>query len=137
MMRLPTDKIVILRVPMVFGSSSPRIKQIKNRIWNNEPIDVFPNLIMNVTHIDKLTQQIHFLINHNKSGIFHLGSKDLVHHDDFIREIVERIGKFSPIFKRIYTTNDDRYLAVLAKTNKLPKNLETTYQEIIDHHLSL
>ncbi len=137
MMRLPTDKIVILRVPMVFGSSSPRIKQIKNRIWNNEPIDVFPNLIMNVTHIDKLTQQIHFLINHNKSGIFHLGSKDLVHHDDFIREIVERIGKFSPIFKRIYTSNDDRYLAVLAKTNKLPKNLETTYQEIIDHHLSL
>jgi dTDP-4-dehydrorhamnose reductase len=137
MMRLPTNKIVILRVPMVFGSSSPRIKEIKNRIWNNEPIDVFPNLIMNVTHIDKLTQQIHFLINHNKSGIFHLGSKDLVHHDDFIREIIERIGKFSPIFKRVYTSNDDRYLAVLAKTNKLPKNLETTYQEIIDHHLSL
>ncbi|MBD1260623.1 sugar nucleotide-binding protein [Maribacter polysiphoniae] len=137
MMRLPSDKMAILRVPMVFGNSSPRIKEIKNLIWSNEPIEVFPNLIMNVTHDDKLTQQIHYLINQNKSGIYHLGSKDLVHHEDFIKEVVERIGKFNSIFKRVYTTNDDRYLAVLAKTNKLPKNLQTTYQEIIDHHISI
>lgn len=135
MLRLPSDKMVIIRVPMVFGNSSPRVKELKDHIWNNEPIEVFPNLIMNVTHDDKLTQQIHYLINQNKSGIFHLGSNDLVHHEDFIKEIIERIGKFNPIFKRVYTTNDDRYLAVLAKTNKLPKNLQTTYQEIIDHHL--
>ena len=135
LLRLPKEKTAILRVPMVFGNSSPRIKTIKNLIWNNEPIEVFPNLIMNVTHDDKLTQQIHYLINHNKSGIFHLGSKDLVHHDEFIKEVVDRIGKFNPIFKRVYTTNDDRYLAVLAKTNKLPKNLQMTYQEIIDHHI--
>lgn len=135
LLRLPKEKMAILRVPMVFGNSSPRIKQIKNHIWNNEPIEVFPNLIMNVTHDAKLTQQIHFLINQNKSGIFHLGSKDLVHHDEFIKEIVERIGKFNPIFKRIYTTNDDRYLAVLSKANKLPKNLQFSYEEIIDHHI--
>ncbi|MDV7139276.1 sugar nucleotide-binding protein [Maribacter sp. TH_r10] len=135
MMRLPSHKMAILRVPMVFGNSSPRIKEIRNLIWNNKPIEVFPNLIMNVTHDDKLTQQIHFIINQDKTGIFHLGSKDLVHHEDFIKEVVERIGKFNPIYKRVYTTNDDRYLAVLAKTNKLPNNLQTTYQEIIDHHL--
>ena len=137
MMRLPSHKIMILRVPMVFGNSSPRIKELKNLIWDNKPIEVFPNLIMNVTHIDKLTQQIHYLINQDQSGIFHLGSKDLVHHEDFIKDIVERIGNFNPIFKRVYTTNDDRYLAVLAKNNKLPENLGTTYQEIIDHHLLL
>ena len=135
MMRLPSHKMAILRVPMVFGNSSPRIKEIRNLIWNNKPIEVFPNLIMNVTHDDKLTQQIHFIINQDKTGIFHLGSKDLVHHEDFIKEVVDRIGKFNPIYKRVYTTNDDRYLAVLAKTNKLPNNLQTTYQEIIDHHL--
>ena len=135
LLRLPKEKTAILRVPMVFGNSSPRIKAIKNLIWNNQPIEVFPNLIMNVTHDDKLTQQIHYLINQNKSGIFHLGSNDLVHHEEFIKEVVDRIGKFNPIFKRVYTTNDERYLAVLAKTNKLPKNLQMTYQEIIDHHI--
>ncbi len=135
LLRLPASKTAILRIPMVFGNASPRVKEIKNFIWKNEPVEVFPNLIINVTHDDKLTQQIHYLINRNKHGIYHLGSQDLVHHEDFIKEIVERIGSFNPIYKRVYTTNEERYLAVLPKDNLLPKNLRISYQDIIDHHI--
>ncbi len=135
LLRLPKSKMAILRVPMVFGNSSPRVKEMKKFIWNNEPIEVFPNLIINVTSISKLTQQIHYLINRNKIGIYHLGSYDLVHHEDFIKDILERIGSFNPIFKRVFTTNEERYLAVLPKDNKLPKNLRISCQEIIDHHV--
>lgn len=135
LLRLPKEKMAILRVPMVFGNSSPRIREIKKFILDNEPVEVFPNLILNVTNDDKLTQQIHYLINRNKTGIYHLGSQDLVHHEDFIKEIVERIGEFIPIYKRVFTTNDERYLAVLPKDNKLPKNLQVSYQDIIDHHM--
>jgi len=135
LLRLPSKKASILRVPMVFGNTSPRIKEMKNRILVNEPVEVFPNLILNVTNDDKLTQQIHYLINRNKTGIYHLGSTDLVHHEDFIKEILERVGTFNPILKRVYTTNEDRYLAVLPKTNKLPKNLQFTYQDIIEDHI--
>ncbi|MGB5228525.1 MAG: sugar nucleotide-binding protein [Eudoraea sp.] len=135
LLRLPKSKTAILRVPMVFGNSSPRVKEMKKFIWNNEPIEVFPNLVINVISDYKLTQQIHYLINRNKSGIFHLGSHDLVHHEDFIKDILERIGSFNPIFKRVFTTNEERYLAVLPKDNKLPKNLRISCQEIIDHHV--
>jgi dTDP-4-dehydrorhamnose reductase len=135
LLRLPKSKMAILRIPMVFGNSSPRVKEMKKFIWNNEPIEVFPNLIINVTSISKLTQQIHYLINRNKIGIYHLGSYDLVHHEDFIKDILERIGSFNPIFKRVFTTNEERYLAVLPKDNKLPKNLRISCQEIIDHHV--
>jgi dTDP-4-dehydrorhamnose reductase len=135
LLRLPKQKSAILRVPMVFGNGSPRVKEIKKFILENEPVEVFPNLILNVTSDDKLTQQIHYLINRNKTGVFHLGSKDLVHHEEFIKEVVDRIGTFNPIYKRVYTTNEDRYLAVLPKDNKLPKNLQVSYQDIIDHHV--
>ncbi len=135
LLRLPKKKMGILRVPMVFGNQSPRIKEMKNNVLNNLPIEVFPNLVINVTNDDKLTQQIHYLINRNKSGIYHLGSHDLVHHDDFIKEVMERIGNFNPIYKRVYTTNEERYLAVLPKENKLPKNLRVGYQEVIEHHV--
>lgn len=135
LLRLPKEKMAILRVPMVFGNTSPRIKEIKSHIWKNEPIEVFPNLVINVTNDVKLTQQIHYLLNHNLGGIYHLGSKDLVHHDEFIREVVDRIGTFNPIYKRVFTTNEERYLAVLPKDNLLPANLQVSYQEIIDHHV--
>lgn len=135
LLRLPKSKMGILRIPMVFGNTSPRIKEIKRLIWNNEAVEVFPNLVINVTNDDRLTQQIHYLINRNKGGIYHLGSHDLVHHEDFIKEVVERIGHFNPIYKRVFTTNEERYLAVLPKDHKLPKNLQMGYQEIIDHHI--
>jgi len=125
----------IIRIPMVFGKQSPRVKTMRDDVMNNLPIEVFPNLIINVTNDDKLTQQIHYLINRNKSGIFHLGSIDLVHHEEFIKELMEHIGNFNPIYKRVYTTNDERYLAVLSKENKLPENLQVNYQEVIDHHI--
>ena len=135
MMRMPAEKTGILRIPMVFGNASPRIREIKTSLEQHEPIEVFPNLIINVTNDDKLTQQIHYLINRNKTGIYHLGSSDLIQHEEFIKEVIKRMGNYHPIFKRVYTTNEDRYLAALPKYNKLPKNLLVSCQEVIDHHI--
>lgn len=137
LLRLPKAKMGILRVPMVFGNASPRIREMKQAIWNNEPIEVFPNLVINVTSDDKLTQQIHYLINRNKYGIYHLGSTDLVHHEDFIREVIDRVGHFNPIYKQVFTTNEERYLAALPKDHLLPKYLQVRYQEVIDHHIMI
>ena len=131
LMRLPKRKYAIIRLPMVFGVLSPRIEDIKKHIIEHTPIEVFPNLIMNVTTDKRLSQQIHYIINQNKTGIFHLGSKDLVHHDDFIKEIISTLGDFNPLFKQVYTSNEDRYLAVLPKTNPLPKHLQLYSQEIL------
>ena len=132
LLRLPKSQVAILRMPMVFGSNSPRIQKIVQDINDKTPIEVFPNLIMNVTTDSKVTQQIHYIINRNKSGIFHSGSSDLVHHDEFIKEIIASLNLKNAIYKQVYTTNDDRYLAVLPKYNLLPKNLQLTSHSIID-----
>jgi dTDP-4-dehydrorhamnose reductase len=131
LLRLPKNLVVILRLPMVFGAQSPRIQKVILSLKEKLPIEIFPNLIMNVTTDSKVTQQIHYIINRNKSGIFHSGSSDLVHHDDFFKEIIKYLGLNNAIYKRVYTTNDDRYLAVLPKYNLLPKNLQLLSQEIL------
>lgn len=131
LLRLPKRQVAIIRLPMVFGTQSPRIHEFKMLLQANEPIEVFPNLIMNVTTDNKVTQQIHYIINRNKSGIFHLGSRDLVHHDEFIKDVIHTLNYTNPIFKQVFTTNNDRYLAVLPKNNKLPKHLQIDSQEIL------
>ena len=131
-LRLPKKKVAIIRLPMVFGTHSPRIKEIRQHITEKTPIEVFPNLIMNVTTDFKISQQIHYIINRNKSGIFHLGSVDLVHHDDFVKEITEVLTSAKVLFKQVYTTNEDRYLAVMPKTNKLPKHLQISSVELLE-----
>jgi dTDP-4-dehydrorhamnose reductase len=131
LLRLPKMKIAILRLPMVFGAFSPRVDEIKLLLKEKLPIEVFPNLVINVTSDNKLTQQIHYIINQNKYGVFHLGSTDLVHHDEFISDIINSLGDYKPIYKHVYTTNDERYLAVLPKDNKLPKHLQIKSTEIL------
>lgn len=131
LLRLPKKQICILRLPMVFGNHSPRIKEIREALKENVAIEVFPNLVMNVTNDSRVTQQIHYIINRKKYGVFHLGSKDLVHHDDFINDIIQSLGYYKPIFKYVYTTNNERYLAVLPKENLLPKHLQLSSQEIL------
>jgi dTDP-4-dehydrorhamnose reductase len=132
-LKLPAKKIAILRLPMVFGAQSPRVNELKLHLELDVPIELFPNLIMNVISDQKVTQQLHYIINRNKHGIFHVGSKDLVHHDDFIKDLVSKIGAKNPKFKLVYTTNDERYLAVLPKENKLPKHLQMYSLELLDN----
>ncbi len=132
LLKLPKKQVVIVRLPMVFGIHSPRLKEIKQAIDEQSAIEVFPNLIMNVTTDSKLTQQLHYIINREKYGIYHLGSTDLVHHDEFIKDIVDQIATKAVHYKLVFTTNDDRYLAVLPKTNKLPKHLNITSTEVLE-----
>jgi len=132
LLRLPKKKVAIVRLPMVLGAQSPRIKELKQHLQDKTAIEIFPNIIMNVTTDTKVTQQIHYMINRNKSGVYHLGSTDLVHHDEYIKDIVNQMTpKNGVLFKHVYTTNEDRYLAVLPKFNKLPKHLQITSLEVL------
>lgn len=132
LLRLPKKQVVIIRLPMIFGVGSPRIQELKQAISEKEAIEVFPNLIMNVMLDKKLTQQIHYIINRNKYGIFHLGSTDLVHHDEFISNVLALLTEKKVVIKQVFTTNDDRYLAVLPKYNKLPKHLQVTSEVVLE-----
>jgi dTDP-4-dehydrorhamnose reductase len=131
-LKLPAKKVAIIRLPMVFGQQSPRNNEIKLLVELDEPIELFPNLIMNVITAKKVSQQLHYIINRNKSGIFHLGSTDLVCHDDFIKEIVSKMNFINARYKLVYTTNDSRYLAVLPRDNKLPKHLQMQSKDVLD-----
>ncbi|MFD2562122.1 sugar nucleotide-binding protein [Aquimarina rubra] len=132
LMRLPTHKYVIARIPMIFGASTPRVQELKTLHDLKAPIEVFPNVIINATSISKLTQQLHYIINRGKKGIFHLGSTDLIYHLDLITEICDMLQLEHPTFKQVFDSNNDRYLAVLPKDNLLPKNLQITTRQVID-----
>jgi dTDP-4-dehydrorhamnose reductase len=132
LLRLPKKQVAVLRLPMVFGANCPRIQEIRQLVSDNASIEIFPNLIMNVMLDKKVTQQIHYIINRNKYGIFHLGSTDLVHHDEFIKDLIPIVTNKKVLLKHVYTTNEDHYLAVLPKFNKLPKHLQITSDKVLE-----
>lgn len=132
LLHLPVGKYVVIRLPMIFGINAPRTLEIDTAIKKDVSIEVFPNTIINVNSDVRLSQQIHYLINHKKTGVYHLGSTDLISHFDFIRTLIERRHNKSGIYKQVYTSNTMRYLATLPKENKLPHHLQPSYTDILD-----
>ena len=127
------SKVAILRLPMVLGAYAPRMIQLKQAIKHQASFDVYPNLIISVTTADKIAQQIHYIVNKERTGIFHLASTDMIHHQDLFTEICEKLGGKTPIFKSIYNSNDDQYLVILPKHNRLPENYQCTVADVIDN----
>jgi len=117
---------------MVFGTNAPRTKKIEAQVKSGIPIEVFPNTIINVTSDRKLSQQIHFIINQKLTGVYHLGSSDLITHFDFIKRVINRRKLDGAVYKQIYTTNQMRYLVALPKNNKLPSHLHVSYESILE-----
>ena len=129
--KLPKRQWAILRLPMVFGLKSHRVQEIKQLHQLEVPVELFPNLVINVCSADRMTRQLHYIVNRNKYGIFHCGSTDLVHHEDFMKDLIGYLGIKTAKYKFVYTTNDERYLAVLPKYNTLPKYLQFKCQDIL------
>jgi dTDP-4-dehydrorhamnose reductase len=122
----------ILRLPVVLGIQSPRIIQLRQAIKHHASFEVYPNLTISLTTADKIAQQVHYIISKQLDGIFHLASNDMVHHEDLFREICSKLGDKNPIFKSVYRSNDDSYLAILPKRNKLPEPYRISVSEVID-----
>jgi dTDP-4-dehydrorhamnose reductase len=137
LLRLPNHLYSIVRLPMIYGHNSPRVKELTVLHNLKETIEVFPNVVMNATTHDKFVQQLHYIINRDLEGVFHLGSKDLIHHKELVYEILKGLNLENPIFKNVYNSNEDRYIAVIPKENILPKNLQISIDEVVKNSVKL
>jgi dTDP-4-dehydrorhamnose reductase len=132
LMRLSPGKYVIARLPMIFGINAPRTLELDHALSQNKAIEVFPNSIINVNSDTRLSQQIHFILNQKKTGVFHLGSTDLISHFDFIKNAIERRHQKPGIYKQVFSSNTIRYIATLPKENKLPNHILPSYMDVLD-----
>lgn len=126
------NQSAILRLPILLGFNSPIMYHLRECIKHYDTFDVYPNLVISASTISKVAQQVHYIINQGMVGIFHLSSTDLVHHDELFKNITSLIGLKTPIFKSIYSSNEDSYSAILPKWNKLPFNYQITIEQVID-----
>ncbi|PQB04315.1 sugar nucleotide-binding protein [Aureitalea marina] len=127
------DQWAILRLPWVLGVNSPTIYNLRQAGRNQTSFEIFPKMVISVTTDDKLAQQVHYVINQDLHGVFHLASSDLVHHEDLFTEISEKINPVQPVFKRVFQSNDDRYYAILPAEDSLPDSYSITVADVIGH----
>ncbi|MBL6649315.1 MAG: sugar nucleotide-binding protein [Flavobacteriaceae bacterium] len=130
-LRMKNKNWCINRSAMIFSKKSKRIENLKQNLKKSICIEIFPNLIININSEEYLSKQIHYIISRNLRGIFHHGSYDLINHEELIKIILSKLNANDYNYKYVYTTNENRYLSLLSKSNKLPQHLNFSFDSII------
>ncbi|MCF6409740.1 sugar nucleotide-binding protein [Pseudalkalibacillus salsuginis] len=131
------ERVMIIRIPAIWGKDSPRWKLIKESIKNNKVIDVYSNLVCNNLLDVLLAKQLRFIIENHLKGIFHLGSVDMMTHGQFYEQIISKLASEKNILRyRLYQDKvDTYYFRLTSNRDDIPSSLQSTNQGIMSYLL--
>jgi len=124
------DNFIILRLSQVWGKKSPRMKELLELLNKNGEIEASSHIYATRITDKMAAKQIHYIMENNLKGTFHLGTSDIMSEKDFITELIEKLGYKNAKIKEA-SFNEDKYLAVLSRKNIWPEDLIFTQSDII------
>ncbi len=127
------ERAVIIRVPFIWSKQAPRFLKIKEQISVEKPVKCYRNLYCNHTTDIHIARSIHAIIKNGFSGIFHVGSKDIIEYKDFIKKLIIKMKYINYDIELEQEPDFKYYLAMVSERNELEKDLAITSDEIIDY----
>lgn len=126
------DSTCILRLPQVWGKSSPRMNQLVDSLKNSKDIVVYPRLSINTNTNVMAARQTCYIIDNNLKGIFHLVPEDVVNYKDFYNELISRLGYNNA--RVVESLDEEGCFALLSKrSSEFPEELRLTNKSVIEY----
>lgn len=124
-----SDQLAILRLPFVWGRNSPRFLQVHNGCREGY-LEVYEGLKSNHTTDLQVAEYTEWIIEQEKSGIYHVGTSEVVLYSDFIRRMICQLGWQMPEFQK---TEAPETMAVLTLREDLPGYLKWTTSDLLEY----
>lgn len=122
----------ILRIPQIWGKTSPRMKKLADAVQNGTEITVYPELLINTNTDAMVAKQLCYIIKNRLQGVFHLAAKDVVGYQEFYLQLVESLGADNSLLQEDFSERGN--FALLSKrTGDFPEELQITNQTVIDY----
>jgi len=124
--------VTILRLPMVFGKESKRIKDIKEGLKHGGPLVAYRDFYLNIHSDALLAQQIAYLIEINAEGTIHLGSHDVIGYEEGMALLKKQLGHENIKLQYERIQDQPYYLALKTEKNILPVDLMYNAEQVIE-----
>lgn len=124
------ENACIIRLPQVWGKSSPRLNQLKAAAQNGIDVTVYPNLFISTVTDDLIAQCMSYLLANDLKGIFHITASDVISYKSFYQNIILSMGLEN--ISLIDDAKEEGYFAIASeKINQLPECFNQTNQDMI------
>lgn len=124
------NRLIIFRPSMIWDYDCPRTRLLKEHSCSGEAHGTIANHIVNVTYAKQIGEYAKYVLAHDLSGIFHIGTTDMADYFDFEKSVCEAIGIKPPTFA-LETEKNLVYQAVLSARRDIPDNLQMTVEQVL------
>lgn len=126
------EKGIILRLPMVWGKTSPRLNELKDKIKNVQDIEAFGNIYLNHALDKKIAKQTRQIIESTLYGTFHLATDDIESQYSFISKLVQKLSN-EGIVKKLNLQDVDQYnFGLIISRTDLPEQFHYFNDDLIN-----
>lgn len=109
----------VLRIPFVWGKNSPRVREIKAGCEIG-CLEVYTGFYSNHVSDMQIAEMIQWIIKEDKSGIFHVGTSDVIEYPRFIECLIGAMKWKKPEFVSL---KEPGIMAVLSTRDDIPERL--------------
>lgn len=121
------SRVVLLRLPFVWGKDSPRMQAVKAGCEAGE-LKVYADLLSNHVSDMQIADLVQWIIQEDKDGVFHVGNEDVIGYRNFIEQLIAAMGVKEPQFLfQEFSGN----MAVLSKRTDVLNRLKWDSERLI------
>ncbi len=125
------DSLVILRLAAVWAPDCPRIDQLREYSANGKELKTYFRLHYSVALANQIGEYVKYILDNNLSGIFHIGSEDMVNSHEFDLMVCDRLGIPYPKFKAL-DSDQPTYMGFLPSIREIPSRLRKTVADVLN-----
>ncbi|NOU75842.1 sugar nucleotide-binding protein [Paenibacillus sp. LMG 31458] len=132
------DKLIIVRIPTLFGHDTPRTNELRQQLQDGESIKIYSNLYSTRNTDQLLSMQLTYLMEQGLTGIYHLGTTDIMNHSEFTKKLLTRWGYTDVAFEVLKQDTfssviPEKYDNSLLTNNPLPNKLQINHEQLIEY----
>ena len=126
LMEVCGEQCIIIRIPAVWGIECPRIRQLKQ----SHSLDTVTNIAVNITSDTRIAECIHYIIQQNMTGIFHIGTVDFIDYYELQKLVCQRLDIKGPEFK-VETADEKGYQVLFSQREDMPARFRHTVEDVL------
>jgi dTDP-4-dehydrorhamnose reductase len=124
--------LTVLRLPMVFGLGSSRVQNILMDLKVGNPLKAYRDFYVSLHSDILLADQIAYLMDNEIHGVVHLGSMDVIKHEEMIYKLAHQLGYQSPNVQLDRLQDQPYYLALKSSRDLFPVQLIHSAEQVLE-----
>ena len=125
------SKLAIVRPAAVWSRECRRMKLLKDCSSEGKKMKSYQGLMFTITLAEQIGEYVKYILDNKMTGVFHVGSEDMVDYNKFELMVCDRLKIPYPKFDMEEVTQP-AYQAFLPTIRSIPADMKMTIADILD-----